>query len=315
MARKLNFVKGHMGGNEILLLYGSNIPDNDAEKLKLGLKALYPPYLRGHQAGFLLPAKGTAHLQVKIVNAASKSFMPMCGGLLQVLGKALIETDISDHFSVLEAEEVVVETDLGCCRLEFESRRDEEKSAWTEMKPFVEECYTLGIQSIEVAGVKAMKVGEFLVVDAEDVYNLYPDLDFQRIDTKALDVLADIQKDFDRQGFLEHENTDFALYDLSPKVSSNTGRVIFPHKPYGEYIEPACGTGAIAVAIAVVETRKRGYTGEVEFRFESGGSPFCIGGPDLTTVKLYVQEGRVTSASFNHSLVEILAAGKIYIRG
>jgi len=88
----------------------------------------------------LLPAKGTAHLRVKIVNAASKSFMPMCGGLLQVLGKALIETDISDHFSVLEAEEVVVETDLGCCRLEFESRRDEEKSAWTEMKPFVEEC-------------------------------------------------------------------------------------------------------------------------------------------------------------------------------
>jgi len=158
-----------------------------------------------------------------------------------------------------------------------------------------------------------MKVGEFLVVAAEDVYSLYPDLDFQRIDTKALDVLADIQKDFDRQGFLEHENTDFALYDLSPKVSSNTGRVIFPHKPCGEYIEPACGTGAIAVAIAIVETRKRGHTGEMEFRFESGGSPFCIGGPDLTSVKLNVQEGRVTSASFSHSLVEILTTGEIYL--
>lgn len=313
MVRHLDFVKGHMGGNEIVLLCGSDVPYSDAEKLKLGLKALFPPYLRGHQAGFLLPGEGEAHLYVKIVNAASRSFMPMCGGLLQVLGKALLETDISAHFGVSEAEAVVVGTDIGCCRIEFDTVGDQEKLVWAEMKPFVEKCYALGVQHIKVAGIKAMRVGEFLVVCTDDVYHLYPELDFERIDAKALDVLADIQRDFDRQGFLKHENTDFALYDLSPKVHSNTGRVIFPHKPQGEYIEPACGTGTIAVAIALVETRMHGYTGKVEFRFESGGSPFNIGGPDLTTVKLYVKKGRVVSAAFSHSLVEILATGKIYI--
>lgn len=46
---KIDFIKGHMGGNEIVLLYGDHIPPD--MELAAGVSALKAPSLRGDSAG------------------------------------------------------------------------------------------------------------------------------------------------------------------------------------------------------------------------------------------------------------------------
>jgi len=53
--RGIRFIKGHMGGNEIVLLYGHEIPKD--RELEVSLSVLAPPYVRGHQAGLLTTLK------------------------------------------------------------------------------------------------------------------------------------------------------------------------------------------------------------------------------------------------------------------
>ena len=80
------------------------------------------------------------------------------------------------------------------------------------------------------------------------------------------------------------------------------------------HIEPTCGTGTVAVGIAMVESGKlEGNSEEIELSFESGETSSAIGGPDVTKLKLLVKDGRVIDAYFSHSLAEILATGKLWI--
>jgi len=53
----LPFVKGHMGGDEILLLHGDTIPAG--REIEIALQALHSPSVNGHEAGFLIKAKPT----------------------------------------------------------------------------------------------------------------------------------------------------------------------------------------------------------------------------------------------------------------
>jgi hypothetical protein len=88
---------------------------------------------------------------------------------------------------------------------------------------------------------------------------------------------------------------------------STHGRVVFPHSITTGHIEPSCGTGTTAVAVALAET-KRTADGSVMLRFDSGGGPF-LGGPETTEVRMVVEKSRVKHAEFSHSLVEITATG------
>ena len=104
------------------------------------------------------------------------------------------------------------------------------------------------------------------------------------------------------------------MYDLHPLSAEHTGRVIFPHGIASDHIEPACGTGTVAIGLAMAENNEIDYSeGEsVQLLFESGGTPFQIGGPDITTLKLEIKNRKITRASFSHSLVEIIATGHLW---
>jgi hypothetical protein len=182
------------------------------------------------------------------------------------------------------------------------------------MKSFVEECYQLGVQSVNLADVNAMKVGKFIVVRTDDIKKVRPDVKFIEIDELTQQVLRKIQEDFDNRGFIERKNVDFSLYDLQPENSGNTGRIVFPHRISNDHIEPACGTGTVACGIAMVEKREiRADQPQTELLFESGGDEHSIGGSDFTQLKLSISNGKVADAYFSHSLVEILATGKVWI--
>lgn len=316
MRKELSFIKGHMGGNEILLLSGDTI--EEGREIDLALQAFHPPSIRGHEAGFLYRGDGNNNLKVKIVGGISKRFISSCGGLTQVLGKAIIETDLQQEFGLHVTEPmttVTLETDAGELTIKIESLAGKVGEVLSNMTPFIEECYKLGIRPIEVANTHAMRIGKFLVANADDIRRAHPDVNFEDIDTATLHVLKSMQEAFDRQGYQDWPNADFAIYDLKPVTASHTGRVIFPHAISEDRIEPACGTGTLAIGIALIESGELEEPKEsLQLAFESGGTPSSIGGPDLTKLQLTVRDGKVVEANFSHSLVQILATGQLWIR-
>ncbi|MCK4411038.1 hypothetical protein KAV67_02020, partial [Candidatus Bipolaricaulota bacterium] len=182
----------------------------------------------------------------------------------------------------------------------------------TNMKSFVAECHEVGIQAVTLNGVKAMRVGKFLAVNADEINRQYPEIGFEIFNDKTLTILKRLQDAFDSHRYLKRRNADFALYDLDPLNTSNSGRAIFPHRISTDSIEPTCGTGTVAVGIAMVEQGEVELSdGTLELFFESGGDISTIGGPEVTTLKLQIKAGRVVDASFSHSLVEILAMGTL----
>jgi len=312
----LPFVKGHMGGNEILLLHGDTIPAG--REIEIALQALHSPSVRGHEAGFLYQGKTDNSLKVRIVGGISKQFISSCGGLTQVLGKAVIETDLVRDFGLHVTKPMTtlsLETDAGFVELNIKTHDGKVKQVLSDMNPFIDECHALGIQSIKVAGVPAMRIGKFLIANADDIRRAHPEVNFEDIDTATLHALKSMQEAFDQQGYQDRPNTDFAVYDLNPENISHIGRAIFPHAISYDCIEPACGTGTLAVSLSMIEKGEiKMAEGRLQLAFESGGSPSSMGGPDLTRLQLTVRDGKVVEASFSHSLVEILATGQLWIR-
>jgi hypothetical protein len=234
----------------------------------------------------------------------------MCGGLSQVLPRAFEQTDLGKPYGIGKGfKELAMETDLGIVKISVK-RTDEKMTTYTDMTKFVEECYQYGISPIQVAGIDQLKVGKFLVADARNVRKKYPDANFEEMNAKAKEILLSMQKDFDAQHLIPKPNADYSLFDMYPNNSTH-GRVVFPHNINIGHVEPSCGTGTIAVAVALAET-KRTANGQVTLRFDSGGGPF-LGGPETTQVQMLVENGRVKHAEFSHSLVEITATGKAWL--
>ena len=305
---ELDYVKGHMGGNEIVFLDGSQI--SPKRYVDVGLSALESPSVHGDQTGVLLKPKGSGDIRVKIVDRTTRSFITACGGLTQVLPKALAETYLGKRFGIRKPmKKVDLETDLGIVRISLENVEGE-IVAFTDMTKFVDDCYSRGLSQIQVSGVNAFKIGKFLVADANEILKSHPAADFVRMNQAAKEVLIDMQIDLDNQHLMPDANTDYSLFDMYPDDSTH-GRVLFPHSiPIG-HIEPSCGTGTIAVAVALA------YGGRItgpsaSIRFDSGDGPF-LGGPETTKVEMLLDNGKVKRAGFSHSRVEITSVGKIWI--
>jgi len=307
-ALKVDFVKGHMGGNEIILVHASQIPKQ--HRVKAALSLMESPGLRGDQVGILEKPRAGGDVKVKIVDRTEKTYITMCGGLTQVLPRALMQTDLGRRYGISRTfKQLALETDLGIVKISVNKAKGK-VTTHTDMTKFVQECYHYGISQIRVAGVDALKVGEFLVVDAQVLRERYADANFEQMDAKEREILISLQKDYDKQKFLPRPNSNYSLFDIYPEDPTH-GRVVFPHNITNGHIEPSCGTGTTAVAVALAET-KRTPNGSVTLRFDSGGGPF-LGGPETTEMQMEVENSRVKRAEFSHSLVEITANGKAWL--
>jgi diaminopimelate epimerase len=305
---KVDFVKGHMGGNEIILVHGGQIPKH--HYIEAALCLMESPSVRGDQVGILEKPDEGADVKVRIVDRSEKTFITMCGGLSQVLPRAFRDTDLGKRYRIGKAfKELAVETDLGTVKISVK-KTNGKMTTYTDMTKFVEECYHYGISRIQVGGVDSLKVGQFLVADVQKLREKYVGVNFEKMDAQALGILLSMQKDFDRQHLLPKPNAGYSLFDMYPEDPTH-GRVVFPHNITIGHIEPSCGTGTIAVAVALAET-KRIANGSVTLRFDSGGGPF-LGGPETTEVRMVVENSRVKHAEFSHSLVEITANGKAWL--
>lgn len=304
------YVKGHMGGNLIALLYGEDLEElEDSEKLEVALKAI--DFLGVHEAGLLHHPRGEGHLYVKIVGRSSRHYITACGGLTQVLGKAVLETRVGTYFNI-ECQEpldsILLETDGGLVELMINTYSGK---VITDMSAFVEECYREGITPLRINKINVAKVGKFLVVNASEIRKRYPLSNFSELDSYSKALLQSLQRKF--QDLFCPNCFDFALYDHNPKHLGHI-RAVFPHNVATGHIEPSCGTGSVAISLASWHYVKRPY----EFRrqkegivllIETGKEPPGLGGPDLTRVELRASPDRVFKAYFTHSRVEILQEG------
>jgi hypothetical protein len=177
------------------------------------------------------------------------------------------------------------------------------------MTAFVEECYAAGIERLRAAGIDALKVGPFLVMNGDAAKQVYPDITFEEMGEREFRVFQEAQREFHR--YIERETSSFSLYDLRSK--SHSGRLLFPHGVDERNYEPSCGTGTVAVGIAMVENGEISGNGDVSLPFETGGDIFDLGGPDTMESRLVVQDKKVTQAYISHSFVEILATGELWI--
>ncbi len=312
---RLDFVRGHMGGNLIILLRGEQIPFGS--ELETAVKLLGPNYLSAHEAGILYPIDKEGQIEVKIAEASLPSFISACGGLTQVLGAALVETELGLIFGVKKDApftEVLLHTDGGQVGLIIDRHDQKSLKIKTDMQSFVNETYDRGVGFLQHKGLNVIKAGKFLVINAVHFKEIYPHADFIRWDSKTRQALLEIQHEFqEKTGEIE---PNVAVYDWNPEYSGHL-RVVFPHSVETEYIEPSCGTGSVALGIAVLAGGELDHfkdlssdqSGQLLLNIESGGG-IELGGPEITAVEMKIDKGLVKSAAFSHSRVEITSVGQ-----
>ena len=298
----MKFIKGEMGGDEIVLLYGIDKIDEMIDEKEVVMKIF--SNIGGHQIGFLYRGDGEQHIKVKIMGR-SAGYIGACGGLFQVLGRALVEfSDLRGYFGVDIDEAIYLDTDSGRFKL-----RVGNEAIFVDMTPFVEECYRKGVERLELLSIKGMRVGEYLVINADDIKKRYPAVDFEKFDDRTKDVLKRIQAEWNCRYHPEEGYWwSFCLYDFNPRKEGHI-RAIFPHSIVNDHIEPACGTGSVAIAIAIVEDGEL----EEEMVLETGGG-ISLGGPELSILKLKMDaedNKKVKMAEFTHSKVDISAKGEL----
>jgi len=311
----LDYIKGHMGGNLIILLDGRQLPEEPQRQLEASLEVLGPLRLHGHQAGIFSPTDKPKTLNVKIVDITNKDFIPACGGLTQVTGKALATTNWASRFNIENSSDnfyVILETDAGETRLDIITK-EEKVTTYTDMSSFAELLCSIGIHKIEVDGISVFRSGYYLVADAEEIRKAFPKANFEKMDPFSVEVLSNLQRKY--QEATGTSNLHFCLYDNRTEKERHL-RAVYPHSVQEGHIEPACGTGSVALATALLMTDEGQRLGlsdgkSINVALETGGKP-VLGGPDKTTVTISIEEDRI-KATFSHSLVEITSQGIVFI--
>jgi hypothetical protein len=306
----VDFVAGEMGGNRIVLLDGRQLRDR---ALDVALTALDESHLHGHQAGLLYPSQTPGSLRVRVVSISWRDFIPACGGLTQVLGKALIEAGLGERFGLQLAGElptVTLEFDAWPVTLQLHREGARVERVAADLTPFLVECRNRGIRRLDLDGIPAWQVGSYLVLDADRVRTRYCDVDLDGLSETARELLSRLQTRF--QDKIGLPSWDFVLYDLHPEGGGHA-RALFPHRlPIG-HVEPSCGTGSVALAVPLSEfVDSQPHADRRVLHLETGGET-RLGGPDLTTVELDLKDGLVQSVSFSHDNVTLTADGRISI--
>jgi hypothetical protein len=315
---RLYYLKGHCGWDVLSLLLAEQIPE--AEQLDTALKVLDVPVAGGIDVGLLGRTATSNDIRLRITDSSTRQWLAMCGGMTQVIGKALVETRLRDYFGIDTAKPVVnvrLITDACVIPLTVEVSAGKATRVTSHMESYLELTYSIGVRPIELCGVSALDVGEYLLVRMQDLEAAHPGIDFTRRDPGPhLDIINELLRQY---GMQPRPLGAYAiLYDdrpegpgqfrLFPRFLDATAARI----PY----EFQCGTGTIAAAVALAHVGMLPFAGERgELLFEWGSQrttpdPYGI---RLSRVQVARDGNRLTSVSFSHSAIEIVMEGQVYV--
>lgn len=322
MGTVIDFVKGHCGWDAVTLIPEGQIAATD--ELASALKILGPPIYGGLEVGWLGRGDRPDQIKLRIVDSTTKTWLPMCGGMTQVIGKALVETFLRDHFEVDVTQpllKVKLLTTAGQIPIQVAIRDRKASVVTTVMDDYVSYLYQGGVEPLVLEDVPLLRVGAFAVIDVVILEKKYPEVNFARRDPgRHLDIVNAVLRAFRRH--LGVSGVYGMLYDDRPEKVGQFR--VFP-RFFSDDLAVArfpwefqCGTGSIAVAVALAhEGRLPSVIGNEDVLFEWGSYRATPDPYGIRTSRLHLElkEKRVTRASFSHSVVEILTVGKLTLPG
>jgi len=316
------YVKGHCGWDSVTLLYGQEIPAGEEHRIAHTL--FEPPCSGGVEIGFMYPAEGDENIRLRIIDSTTRTWLPMCGGMSQVIGLAAFTTSMRDKFKIekrLPSTLINVQTDSGLVPIEVEFGGDGISRVTTHMADYARFLYQDGVEAVTVRGIPAMKVGYFLIFKMDDLNQAYPDVEFgHRRPGPHMELLGAIQQEYLRERHINASTLYSMIYDLHPEDGGDA-RIFtrfFKGKgvPQPTPLEAQCGTGTIAVGIAMAEKDElhfQGKRGQVVFEWGSRRLTQDPYGARKSFLDMELGQGRITWAGFGHNVVELQTVGTVYL--
>lgn len=327
MASGFDFVKVHAGWDECIFIYGDQLPKG--KELALGLSFIRKPSIRAIEVGILYPSDTEGAVRVRMIDDTKKEFIEMCGGLTQSLGKAIVETDIGERLGIHITQgfnDITLETGCGPIPIRIDVRDGVVRRVITDMRSYVNDCYKRGVSLLELDGMTLVNVGidgqekEFLVLDAAELAKRFPQVDFFTRDQAALDALETVYAAFAQSLGIPLDFLYGAIYKVEEAGAITRIRTVFRFLPWefqpGDRLEYACGTGTVALGIAL---HKRG---QVVFKDGRKQVLMTVGGEHLpkkitvrTELALTGTREMVDGAWISYDQIEVVASGRIYPTG
>ena len=248
----------------------------------------------------------------------------MCGGMSQVIGLAAYTTWVGQKFHIekrLPSALIKVETDSGLVPIETAFDQNGVTRVTTHMPDYAGFLYQDGVRAVKVRGIPAMKVGYFLVFKMDDLQRAYPQTEFgHRRPGPGMELLGEIQRQYLVEQGVDAPTLYGMLYDLHPEDGGDARIFTRFYRgagiPAPTPLEAQCGTGTIAVGMAMAEN------GDLPFSGDQGKVVFEWGSRRLTQdpygtrksiLDMRLENGRLTWAAFAHNVVELQSAGTLYL--
>lgn len=320
---KVRFVKGHCGWDTLTLVPTGQIPPE--HELEAALKIIDIPVSGGLEVGFLGRGECEGEIRLRMAESTTRDWIAMCGGMTQVIGKALVETFFRDHFNLnLSGPTLSVKlvTDSGVIPIQIDIEDAKARQTTTVMDDYVAYSYRRGVEPLDLDGVQALQVDRFMILDIAALEDRHPGVDFTRRDPgRHLEIVNALLRTFQRNcgsasgavGMLYDDRPEgpgrFRIYPRFLSADLAAARI-----PY----EFQCGTGTVAVGIALAYHKQLPFLerqGRIVFEWGSQRATRDPYGIRTSQLDLILQDDRVSKASFSHSLVEILAEGTLHLPG
>jgi hypothetical protein len=316
------YVKGHCGWDSVTLLYGEQVPEGQEHRIAHTLMS--PPCHGGIEIGFMYPPEGDEDIRLRIIDSTTRTWLPMCGGMSQVIGLAAFQTSIQEHFQLRSDASracIKVLTDSGLVPIEVRFDQGHPSQIMTRMPDFASYLYQDGVEEFEVMKIPAVKVGYFLIFKLDDLQQAYPNAEFRhRGPGSDLDLLGQIQSAYIIDRGLEKSTLYSMIYDLRPEADGDAriftrffkGKGIPPATP----LEAQCGTGTIAVGMAMAKRKELpfpGNKGRIVFEWGSRRMSTDPYGLKKSVLDMELENDWVKEAAFSHNVVELQSEGTVYL--
>ena len=304
------------------LLYGNEIPEGQEHRIAQTL--FEPPCRGGVEIGYLYPPEQEEDIRLRIIDSTTKTWLPMCGGMSQVIGLAVFSTPIHEKFNIIKRMPVTrihLRSDSGVIPVDIEFKGGTIHRITTHMPEYARFLYDNGVWPVSIRGIPAMKVGYFLVFKMDDLKKAYPGVEFgHRRPGIHLEILGDIQHEY-LQTHCPGVSTLYSMiYDHCPEADGDAriftrffkGKGVSQSTP----LEVQCGTGTIAVGIAMAEKGELPFTGDrCDLTFEWGSKSLTTDpyGMRKSVMSVKMENGRIAWAAFSHNIVELQSMGRVYL--
>jgi hypothetical protein len=320
---KIDFVKGHCGWDTVTLIPAGHIAPE--QELEAALKILDAPVNGGLEVGFMGTGERADEIRLRMVESTTRTWTAMCGGMTQVIGKALVETFFRNHFNVdVSGPTLIVKlvTDSGVIPIEIDVEDGHVRRTTTVMDDYAAFVYRRGVAPLDLNGVHTLAVDDLIIMDVRALEYRYPGVEFARRDAGPhLEIVNAILR-----AFQQHRDAPYGvlgmMYDDRPEGPGQFR--LFPRFFSADFsaasipFEFQCGTGTVAVAVALAYNKRLPFDGpEGRIVFEWGSQRMTPDPYGIRTSLLDVglSDGRVSTARFSHSVVEILAEGTLVLPG